>query len=60
MSRDTHCATCHELIFLKLYLGNYIYLYLLYLKYSYIYLYSILFKFDAMQWRRLQQNRRYI
>ena len=20
MSRDTHCATCHELVFLKLYL----------------------------------------
>ena len=21
MSRDTHCATCHELVFLKLYLA---------------------------------------
>ena len=23
MSRDTHCATCHKLVFLKLYLGRF-------------------------------------
>ena len=23
MSRDTHCATCHELVFLKLYLPSF-------------------------------------
>ena len=23
MSRDTHCATCHELVFIKLYLASF-------------------------------------
>ena len=27
MSRDTHCATCHELVFLKLYLAVFYILY---------------------------------